>query len=270
MVNAEVSPTVNSKKGIKDMENKNNKKALGIVVNVIVIAILVLVGLITLSIILSTGKGYTNLFGNAYVAVQSDSMEGTDELYEGAYAGYEVKGFKKGDMIRVKILNDEQKKELQVGDVITFYQTVQGERVLNTHRIIEADYENGKYTTKGDKAVVDGKDATETVVYQSIVGQYKGHRLAGLGNVSDFFHSSTGFFVCVVLPSMLIVAYFAVNLVVTVKSVKKSIVAKTKEEEEAEMREKILQELRAQGKINEESAEEPPEEKPEDNTNGEA
>ena len=254
------------------MDNKDNKKkkVLNIVVNTIVIVILVFVGLITLSIILSNGKGYTNLFGNAYVAVQSDSMEGTSDLYEGAYSTYTVKGFKKGDLIRIRILNDEQKKNLQVGDVIMFRQSIGGKDQLNTHRIIELTA-NG-YKTQGDKAKAEGSSATETVPYSAVEGQYKGHRLAGLGNVSDFFHSSAGFFVCVVLPSLLIVAYFAFNLVLTVKSVKSSYKEQSKQEEEAQMREKILQELREQGKIVDETpAEEPkPEEKNEDTTNGEA
>lgn len=281
------------------MDNKNTKKKKisGIVVNTIVIVILVFVCLIALSIILSAGKGYTNLFGSAYVSVQSDSMEGTDQLYEGEYAAYSVKGFKKGDLLRVRILNEEQGKTLQVGDVITFRQSISGKGdILNTHRVVEVTASG--YKTLGDKAKCDyeaaladyekakaeGRDAVkptepqpESVPYGAVVGKYEGHRIAGLGKAVDFFHSSAGFFVCVVLPSFLIVAYFAFNLFVTVKSVKASYAEAGKQDEEAQMREKILQELREQGKIVDETPAAPetpaqqqtPEEKPEETTNGE-
>ena len=233
------------------------KKILSIVVNTIVIVILVFVGLITLSIILSTGKGYTDLFGNAYVAVQSDSMVGNDELYSGEYADL-VKGFNQGDLIRVRILKDDQKLELKAGDIITFYQTVGGERIINTHRIIEVVKEGdaiSRFVTKGDKAKVNGLPATENVTLNNVIGVYEGHCIAGLGNAVDFFHSSTGFFVCVVLPAFLIVAYFAFNLVLTIKSVKKTYAEADKKEEEDKMREKIMQELREQGKIVDEKPE---------------
>ena len=54
--------------------NEKTKKILNIVVNVVVIAILVVVAFIAVSIILSGNKGYTEFFGHARVAVQSDSM----------------------------------------------------------------------------------------------------------------------------------------------------------------------------------------------------
>ena len=255
------------------MDNKK-KKVLGIVVNAVVIVILVFVGLITLSIILSAGKGYTNVFGNAYVAVQSDSMEGADELYAGNDATYSQKGFNQGDLIRVRVLSDAQKSEVKVGDIITFYQTVGSERILNTHRVIAvtkgADGSVTKFTTQGDKAKSLGLSTTEEVTLANVIGVYEGHRLAGLGNVSDFFHSPAGFFVCVVLPSFLIVAYFAFNLFLTVKSVKASYKAVDQKEEEAKMREKIMQELREQGKIVDATPEnEPTENKSENSKDGE-
>ena len=237
------------------MDNKK-KKTLGVVTNAIVIVILVFVALITLSIILSYGKGYTSLFGNAYVAVESDSMEG---VYGENYP-YEVKGFKKGDLIRVHILSDEEKGDLQVGDVITFYQVINGERVLNTHRIIIRNFETAGivYVTQGDKAAVVGAEgyATERVTQSNIVGIYTGHRFSGVGKCVDFFHSSAGFFVCVVLPSLLIVGYFAVNLFLTVKSVKKVSTEEAAADEKQKMREELLKELREEGKIKEEAPEE--------------
>lgn len=222
------------------MDNKK-KKTIGVVSNAIVIVILVFVALITLSIILSYGKGYTNLFGNAYVSVLSESMDGPNP-------GYEVDGFKKGDLIRIKILSDDEKANLKEGDIITFYQIIEGTRQLNTHRIIEVKTgASVSYVTQGDNS-----PAHESVAPTSIVGLYTGHHISGLGNFVNFFHSSAGFFSCVVVPSLLIVAYFAVNLFLTVKSVKSVSDEEAKADEKERMREELLKELREQGKIKEE------------------
>ena len=56
--------------------NAKTKKIWNVVANVVVIVILVFVAIITLNIILSRDKGYTPFFGNTFVAVQSDSMNG--------------------------------------------------------------------------------------------------------------------------------------------------------------------------------------------------
>ena len=228
------------------------KKIVNLVANVIVIAILVVIAFITLNIILSQGKDYTSIFGKAYVAVQSDSMEGTH-----------TDSFKKGDLIKIKILKDEEKKNLQVGDVITFEfqkrddRTGEIEKVLNTHRIIaigqNAFTGDLQYTTQGDKAADLGiGDQIESVDPANIVGKYTGKKLSGWGKAADFFHSSAGFFVCVVIPSLLIVAYFAVNLVLTIRAAKaEAALAEGEQEDEKEkMRRELLAELRAQGKIN--------------------
>lgn len=222
------------------------KKIVNLVANVIVIAILVVIAFITLNIILSQGKGYTSIFGKAYVAVQSDSMEGTH-----------TDSFKKGDLIKIKILKDEEKKNLQVGDVITFRFLKDGQPELNTHRIIaigqNAFTGDLQYTTQGDKAADLGiGDQIESVDPANIVGKYTGKNFSGVGKAADFFHSSAGFFVCVVIPSLLIVAYFAVNLVLTIRTAKaEAALAEGEQEDEKEkMRRELLAELRAQGKIN--------------------
>ena len=240
------------------MDNKK-KKVLGKITNVVVIVILVFVALITLSIILSAGKGYTNLFGNTFVTAISDSMEGT---YNDSF-NPEIKGFSKGDLFRVKVLSDKEKQNLQVGDVITFYQVIDGERALNTHRIIAVDKTGvgATYVTRGDKATSLGElDHTELVTDTNVIGKYTGQKISGLGNFFDFFRSPTGFFVCVVLPSLLIVAYFVVNLILTVKSVKKVSTEEAKADEKEKMREELMAELREQGMIKEETAAEPEEE----------
>ena len=71
------------------------------------------------------------------------------------------------------------------------------------------------------------------------------------------------FTVCVVLPSLLIVAYFAVNLVLTIRAAKaEAAVEEGEQEDEKErMRRELLAELRAEGRINDD----PPAESAEQN-----
>ena len=179
-----------------------NKKVINIVVNVIVAIILVFVFILTLNIILSGDKGYTSIFGTAYVSVESNSMKGD-----------KADNFQKGDLLKIKILDEEEKKNLQPGDVITFWDNtiVDNQLVLNSHRIIKVEKQSDgsvRYETKGDNNL----DADKMLIPDvTIVGIYEG-KIGGLGNVVSWFHSSTGFFVCIVLPAFLIVAYFAFNL----------------------------------------------------------
>ena len=212
-----------------------NKKVINIVVNVIVAIILVFVFILTLTIILSGDKGYTSIFGTAYVSVESNSMKGD-----------KADNFQKGDLLKIKILDEEEKKNLQPGDVITFWDNtiVDNQLVLNSHRIIKVEKQSDgsvRYETKGDNNL----DADKMLIPDvTIVGIYEG-KIGGLGNVVSWFHSSTGFFVCIVLPAFLIVAYFAFNLVMVLRE-RNKVSDETKKER---LRQELLEELRAEGKL---------------------
>lgn len=229
------------------------KKALNITVNVIVCIIVLFVLILTINIIASSGKGYTNLFGNAYVSVQTDSMDGD-----------KPDSFKPGDLLKVKILSEKQKNELKEGDIITFYdyRAIDGNNVryLNSHRIVEIDErENGRvYRTRGDN---EEKADSMLRKNEDIIGVVVSHT-AGLGRVTDWFHSSTGFFVCVVLPSLLVVVYCIYNLVKVILERNKE----TEADKEARLKEQLLQQLRAEGKLAEE-AEVPAEKTEKENEN---
>ena len=158
-------------------------------------------------------------------------------------------------LIRVKILKDEEKSTLKVGQIITFYDydIRPGERVLNTHRIVDIQEMNGEvfYITKGDN-ILAGTDEVQRMA-ASVVGVYKG-KVPLLGPAVYFFHTPTGFFVLVVIPSLLIVAYFAFNLIFTVRRAKAEDNAVKAVDEKERLREELLKELMAEGKIGAESA----------------
>ena len=90
-------------------------------------------------------------------------------------------------------------EEVKIGDVITYWTVIDGQRVLNTHRIHQI-YDGGGYLifeTKGDNNTI----ADPLTVHESeIVGQYNGMKISGLGKVFDYLQTSTGFLLVVVVP----------------------------------------------------------------------
>jgi signal peptidase len=232
--------------------SEKTKKIVNIVVDVVVAIVLVFVFILAISAITSKAKGYdgySEIFGKAYVAVESDSMSGDGE-----------DNFSRGDLIVIKTLSQDEVKDLKVGDIITFRTnqiTDDDTFVLNTHRIVEIDNSGSeiRFVTKGDHNVANDSG---TVSASLVVGLYQG-KASGIGHVFLFMRSSTGFFVCVVLPSLLIVVYFAINLVVVILKEKKLQSAAAQEEKQKEhdlimeqARAAVMAELAAKDKDNKE------------------
>jgi signal peptidase len=168
------------------------KKILNIIVNVILVIAIVLAAVCTyVSFVSTSGSGVPSIFGIRPFTVQSDSMY--PEL-------------KPGDLIIDTAVKEPAK--LKVGDIITYWTIIDGERVLNTHRITGI-YDGGTYRyfeTKGDRNTI----ADPITVHESeIVGQYK-FRIGGVGKVLDYLQTSTGFLLIIVLPVLL---FFIFHLV---------------------------------------------------------
>lgn len=225
------------------------KKIINIVVNVVCGVILIFVLILAISMISSKRKNYgnyTEIFGKAYLAVESDSM--SSQIDNDNKVGYG--NFTKGDLITVKILKDSSaKKSLKEGDIITFRtpNIVSGKWVLNTHRIIAVQDvgDDIVYVTRGDH---NPATMTEIVESDLVIGKFIGAK-SGAGKIVSFMGSSTGFFVFVVLPTFIIVAIAASNLVVVILKEKKAqtaVVEKAQQEVLADERERIRQELLAE------------------------
>lgn len=221
------------------------KKIVNIVVDVVVAVVLIFALFLAVCTISSKARGYhefTEIFGKAYVGVSSESMS------QDAQTG-EVKddNFSKGDLISIKLLKEEETKDLKVGDIVTFEDVtiLDGKKLLNTHRIIEislkSDGSINHFVTHGDN---NPQGVNEWVLPSEIIGVYQG-KAGGIGHMFLFMGSSAGFFTCIVLPTLLIVVYFAVNLILVIRKEKK---AQTVEAEQAQLeeREKIRQELLAE------------------------
>ena len=153
------------------------------VINVVLIVAIVIAACCTyVSYVSTSGNGVPSLFGLRIFSIQTDSMYPTMEP---------------GDLILDSAVDDAA--SLNIGDVITYWTVIDGQRVLNTHRIHQI-YDGGGYLifeTKGDNNTI----ADPLTVHESeIVGQYNGMKISGLGKVFDYLQTSTGFLLVVVVP----------------------------------------------------------------------
>ena len=165
------------------MPVSRGKKTADAIINVILVIAIIVAAFCTYTSYVSTsGNGVPNVLGVRILSIQTESMYPT---------------LNPGDMIFDVAVKDTS--ELQVGDIITYWTVIDGERVLNTHRISEI-YDGGGYLifeTKGDNNTV----ADSLTVHESeIIGQWKGAKIGGLGKVFDYLQTSTGFLIVVVIP----------------------------------------------------------------------
>ena len=183
-----------------------NKKVLKIILNVFIWIFVAFSAFMTiLSLAASTSPdGIPSLAGNAFMTVASDSMEDT---------------IKVGDLIVAKKLSDDQKQQLEVGDVITFYKDLDGDgnEEINTHRIFEIVYDTDgtsvkAYKTKGDHNQLD--DPGE-VLWQFVIAEWTGTRIPVVGGFIGFIQKPTGFLCCIVLP---LIVFFLYELFVFIKA----------------------------------------------------
>ena len=185
--------TTNPEEEIQVIEEESTgKRILNTVVNVILVLAIALAAMCTyVSYVSTSGNGVPSLFGIRMFSIQTESMYPT---------------LLPGDLIFDQGIKDPA--ELRKGDIITYWTVINGERVLNTHRIHEI-YDGGGYlifATKGDNNTA--ADAL-TVHESEIVGKYS-MRVAGVGKVFDYLQTSTGFLIVVVVPVFL---FFLFHLV---------------------------------------------------------
>lgn len=177
-----------------ETQPKKGKRVVNTVINVVLVIAIVLAAICTYTSYVSTsGNGVPSIFGLRIMSIQTESMYPT---------------MKPGDLIFDTAVKDTH--ELQIGDVITYWTVIDGERVLNTHRITEI-YDGGGYLifqTKGDNNTIED---SLTVHESEIVGQYNGMKIAGLGKLFDYLQTSTGFLIVVVIPVAIFFLYHLIQ-----------------------------------------------------------
>ena len=174
-------------------EESTGKKILNTIVNVVLVLAIALAAVSTyVSYVSASGNGVPSILGIRMFSIQTESMYPT---------------LNPGDLIFDKAVKDPA--TLQKGDIITYWTVINGERVLNTHRIHEI-YDGGGYLifgTKGDNNTI----ADPLTVHESeVVGIYAA-KVAGVGKVFDYLQTSTGFLVVVVVPVFVFFLYYLVQ-----------------------------------------------------------
>lgn len=137
--------------------------------------------------------------------VQSGSMSG---VIEG------------GDIIITKKI---EAKDVEVGDIITFYDPKGNGTSVVTHRVFKIETKDGKlvFTTVGDVVLNENieqygsveaipqeifNSIVEIVPEDKVISEYA-FRIPLLGSVSLFMSTIPGFIVCVLLPLLLLIGY---------------------------------------------------------------
>lgn len=175
-------------------EQSTKKRILNTVINVILVIAIIMAAVCTyVSFVSTSGNGVPSILGVRVFSIQTKSMYPT---------------FEPGDLIFDSAVKDSS--ELQIGDIITYWTVIDGQRVLNTHRIIQI-YDGGGYRifeTQGDNNTI--ADAL-TVHESEVVGKFNGTRLKGVGKVFDYLQTPTGFFIVIVIPVALFFLYHLIQ-----------------------------------------------------------
>ena len=249
------------------MANKKNnqkiKKIAEIVGNVLIWGFVGFSALITILVFSAQGSpdGIPSLFGKSLLTIESPSMTGT---------------FNKGDMVFMTKVDDAQRADLKVGDIVTYQAPIDinedgkiGD--INTHRIYSIDPATGEIVTKGDNNHLPDNegDTPYTIRRNDVIGVCaENGRIVGLGNVIKFLRSSLGFFLCIVLPLILFFLYELYNFISILVSERAKRAPIAKETEEEIKRRAIEEYLKSQQEAAAKAAAEANKPQEEDNASG--
>lgn len=194
------------------------KKILKTLVNVFLVFVMVSAFVVTVLTLTSKKDGIPNIFGYSPFSILTPSMEPT---------------LKVGDIAICKIIDNNT--ELSVNDIIAFRTTIQGNKVIVTHRIntiTRLDDGTSVITTKGDNN--DVSDAN-TITRDDVVAIYTNKKFRLLGYVLEFIRNKWVFLFLVILP---LAVMFIMEFAGLVKDLVQNAEIKRKEEEEKEKKKK--------------------------------
>lgn len=206
------------------------KKVLKTIANVLSWAILAFALLITI-LVFSSGRnnGVANLFGYIPLTVESDSMLPT---------------FAQGDLIICKEIDDLN--SLKENDVITFWTIIDGQKVKNTHRIIEInEFESTRsFVTRGDNNSLND----DMPAYAGdLIGKWTEVKISGMGKVMNFLRTKTGFFICILIPMAIFFLFELYKFIVVLIEIKRPAAPEIDEEE---IKRRAIEEYLAEQKKN--------------------
>ena len=166
------------------------------------------------------------LIVKSYTSEEVPSVAGTLPLIVLTDSMYPV--IESGDLI---ICHTAEPEEIQVGDVIAFFDPAGNGTTIVTHRVLEVTEQAGQtaWRTKGDN---NNTEDRLPVPADKLVAVYEGTRIPGAGNVALFMQTTPGLIVCVLCPILLLVGYDMIRRRLYEKSSKKDTDALMKELEE--------------------------------------
>ena len=182
------------------------KRIVNVFVDILVVLILMVSIIVVMLSLTSKSSGVPNIFGIAPLSVQTESMEDT---------------INPGDLILCSLTEIDE--EFQKDDIVTFPIELNGEQVLNTHRIVEVVEDNNiiYYRTQGDNEETNPEPDKDLQTASTIVAKYTGTKIPGLGNVLSFIRTQLGFFLCILLPMIIFFIYEAVRVVMNLMAYSK-------------------------------------------------
>jgi signal peptidase len=105
------------------------------------------------------------------------------------------------------MLDEESVKELQVGDIVTYFDMSIKE--FNTHRIVEINLDEEYLITQADYNYIGQNTNTQPdqpIGFDQALATYSS-KVSGLGNALDYIQTPTGFALLVILPVVVILAF---------------------------------------------------------------
>lgn len=183
---------------------KNVLKKIGsVLVDVLIVVVFIISTLVVIaSVTANRTGGQPSIFGYVFSSVQTDSMEPT---------------INKGDFVVGKLVDDST--EINVGDIISFEDFYEGEKIIVTHRVVEVYEEkpHNAYVTQGDNE----KHPDVVLRSWSAVKSVYQFKIPFLGGFIDFLKTPFGFIICLVIPLLAFIAWQAYKLISLYLKVKK-------------------------------------------------
>lgn len=211
---------------------KTLKKIGKVAVDVLIVIVFIIsVILVIANLTADKDKGeQPNVFGYVISSVQSESMSGT---------------FEKGALVVGKI--PDENTVIEKDSIISFYQKVNGNTIINTHRVVDVDNAGSTpiYQTQGDNREICPVPDTDWKTINDVTAVYQFH-IPAVGGFIDFLKKPLGFVICLVLPMLAFIAWQVYKLIsIYLQSKKEQMLEEVKDGVSDEAKDAIIKEYLA-------------------------